>query len=220
MGILKSLDCELNYSDILQLDGCFATAHINYNQSPIFNGMNGKEIARKSRKNSLSTKETIEDVLLNLTSFDGTETNCKKEDQIALWKAYWMEYINAFDKMTDSTPNSIATAFLGRHAIEVGIKYLLLIKTGQIIKQHDLEKLSKKLFEECAVPDDYMKDVPMFCCYYGKYIEGGNVEYFRFPEYNNKQFFAGNRLDIQWLSYNIALVLLKLIHFADLDAEL
>ena len=39
-------------------------------------------------------------------------------------------------------------------------------------------------------------------------------EYFRFPEYKQNHYFAGDFLDIKWLSYNIALIILKLIHFA------
>lgn len=217
MNIFKSFNNELTYNDILQLDGCFATAHINYNQSPIFNGIDGKEIALESRKNSLSAKDRIEDVLKNLRTFDGTEENFKKEDQIVLWKSYWLEYINAFDKLMISSPNSIVTVFIGRHAIEIGIKYLLFIKTGKIVKQHDLDKLCASLFNEYNIQDDYMNDIPLFCNFYSQFIEGGNVEYFRFPEYNGGKFFAGNRLDIKWLSYNFSLVILKLIHFADLE---
>ena len=65
-----------------------------------------------------------------------------------------------------------------------------------------------------------MDGIEPFCKNYCSYIEGGNAEYFRFPQYRQDAYFAGNRLDIEWLSYNFALVLLKLIHFADLDEEL
>lgn len=34
--------------------------------------------------------------------------------------------------------------------------------------------------------------------------------------YSRKRYFAGNRLDIEWLSYNFALILLKLLQFANL----
>lgn len=54
----------------------------------------------------------------------------------------------------------------------------------------------------------------------GKYIEGGNPEYFRYPEYKSSQYFAGNCLDAKWLSYNFALILLKLLHLADLEKEI
>ena len=62
-----------------------------------------------------------------------------------------------------------------------------------------------------------MEYVDRFCELFCQYIEGGNSEYFRYPEFRNNEFFAGNRLDIEWLSYNFAMILLKLIHFAGLD---
>ena len=60
-----------------------------------------------------------------------------------------------------------------------------------------------------------MKYVDDFCIFYSKYIEGGNAEYFRYPEYKGESYFAGNRLDIKWLSYNISLVILKLMKLAE-----
>ena len=69
----------------------------------------------------------------------------------------------------------------------------------------------------------YLEWVVDFCVQYSRYIEGGKVEYFRFPDYgkgSGRRFFAGNRLDIHWLSYNFALILLKLVHYAGLDGEL
>lgn len=56
-----------------------------------------------------------------------------------------------------------------------------------------------------------MGEIPDFCNCYSKMLEGDNVEYFRYPEYSRKRYFAGNRLDIEWLSYNFALILLKLV---------
>ena len=47
-----------------------------------------------------------------------------------------------------------------------------------------------------------------------KMLEGDNVEYFRYPEYSRRTYFAGNQLDIEWLFYNFALILLKLLQFA------
>ena len=220
MNIFKIFENELSYKDILQLDGAFAVAHVNYDKSPIFNGINSKDMAKNSRKNSLSSEEKIEDVLGCLCAFDGTEKNFKEEDRILLWKNYWIEYINAFDKLIDSLPSSVVTIYIGRQAIELGFKYLLLKKTGQIIKKHDLEELSNSLYLEYNINDSYMDGVDFFCKMFCKYIEGGNVEYFRFPEYKENAYFAGNRLDIRWLCYNFALIILKLIHFANLDAEM
>lgn len=56
-----------------------------------------------------------------------------------------------------------------------------------------------------------------FCKMFCEYIEGGYAEYFRFPEYKKQNYFAGNHLDMRWLSYNLALIILKLIHLIDLE---
>ena len=220
MNIFKTFDNELSYKDVLQLDGAFSVAHVNYNKSPIFNRIDSKDMAKNSRKNSLSSVEKIEDVIGCIYAFDGTEKNFKKDDRILLWKNYWMEYINAFDKLIDSLPSSVVTIYVGRQSIEIGLKYLLLIKTGQIDKTHNLEELSNSLYSKYNIRENYMDDVDSFCKMFCKYIEGGNVEYFKFPEYKSNTYFAGNRLDISWLSYNFALIILKLIHFADLEAEI
>ena len=221
MAIFKTLGDELSYKDILQCDGAFSVIHVNYNKSPLFNGTDSRNLAKDSRKNSLSSKENIKNVIECIDSFDGTEKNFKKDDQISLWKNYWTEYINAFDKLQNLLPSSVVTIYVGRQAIEIGFKYLLLKKTGQIknIKTHDLGELSKLFFKEYEINDSYMDWMDVFCEKFCKYIEGGNAEYFRYPEYNKNTYFAGNRLDIGWLSYNFALILLKLIHFADLDDE-
>lgn len=219
MDSFKMLGNKLSYKDILQLDGAFSAAHVNYDKSPIFNGIDSRNLARNSRRNSLSSKDKIEDVIEYIDSFDGTEKNFKNNDRISLWKNYWMEYINAFDKLVDSLPSSVVTIHVGRQAIEIGFKYLVLRKNGQINKTHDLGKLSNLFFTEYEINDSYMDGVDVFCEKFCKYIEGGNVEYFRYPEYEKNTYFAGNRLDIGWLSYNFALIILKLIHFAHLDTE-
>lgn len=220
MNIFKSFKYELSYKDILQLDGAFAVSHINYGRSPIFNGIDSKDIAKNSRKNSLSSEAKIENVIECINFFDGTEKNFKKDDRILLWKNYWLEYINAFDKLIDTLPNSVVTIYIGRQAIEIGFKYLLFVKNGQINKTHDLGELSNLFFTEYEINDSYMNWVNAFCEKFCKYIEGGNVEYFRFPEYKANTYFAGNCLDISWLSYNFALIILKLIHFANLESEM
>lgn len=219
MNIFKTFDEEINYKDIIQLDSAFSVAHINYGKSPIFNKISGKDIANDSRKNSISYKEKVENVSECIYSFNGTEQNLKKKDRILLWENYWLEYINTFDNLIKSLPNSVATAYIGRHAIEIGFKYLLIKKTNQIKNEHDLGILSNLLFTEYNIKDDYMKYVNEFCEIFCKYIEGGNAEYFRYPDYKKNTFFAGNRLDIKWISYNFSLIILKLIHFADLDTK-
>lgn len=199
MSLFESLGKELNYKDILQFDGAFSVAHINYDQSPIFNGIDSKDIARNSRKNGVSLNNKIDDIYGCLHSFDGTEKNYKKEDRIQLWKIYWLEYINAFDRLCGILPDSVVTIYVGRHAIELGFKYLLLKKAGKIETTHDLGELAELVFEEYDIKDNYMNYVDSFCKMFCEYVEGRNAEYFRFPEYKKQTYFAGNRLDMRWL---------------------
>lgn len=219
MNIFKSFGEEHNYKDIIQLDGAFSVTHINYGKSPIFNKTTSKEFANNSRENSISCKEKTENVNEYLYSFNGTEQNIKKNDRILLWENYWLEYINAFDNLIKILPDSVVTAYIGRHAVEIGIKYLLLKRINQIKNEHNLGILSNLLFDEYNIQEDYMEYINEFCEFFCKYIEGGNSEYFRYPDYKKNIFFAGNNLDIKWISYNLSLIILKLIHFAKLEAK-
>lgn len=217
--MFNALGKNMNYEYVIQLDGAYSVTHINTGESPIFNHMESKNIASESRVNSISTNDSIEGVLEKLELFDGTEKNYTESDRIKLWGMYWEEYINAFDKLTEILPDSIVTIYVGRQAIELGIKFLLLKKTGEIDKIHDLSKLIHKLYDLYDINFDYMEFVDSFCDTYSEYIEGNNVEYFRFPEYKNDAFFAGNRLSIRWISFNFALIILKLLHFAELEEK-
>lgn len=214
--IFKAFGEDISYKDCLQLDGAHSVVHINYGESPKFSNVDSKDIAKKSRKDSISSQETVEDVLGCLCSFNGTEKNFKKTDKMQLWEMYWLEYINAFDKLTQILPDSVVTIYVGRHAVEIGLKYLLLKKDSNIPKTHSLKILADSLYEKYKINDNYMDSIVVFCERFCENIEGGNAEYFRFPEYKANEFFAGNRLDIKWLSYNFALIILKLLHFAEL----
>lgn len=220
ISFFKKHKNEMNYEDHLQLDGAFSVAHINYGKSPKFNDVSIKDLNIESINNSLVSGDKIEDVLSYIHSFNGTEKDFNNEDRILLWKLYWIEYINAFDKLIDSLPNSVVTAYVGRQSIEVGFKYLLLKATGEIKKTHDLKILSDLLFKEYSIDEDYMEYVDVFCEKYCQYIEGRHSEYFRYPEYIKNAYFAGNKLDINWLSYNFVLIIMKLIYFAGLEFEL
>ena len=217
--LFSSFGQSLNYTDLLQLDGAFAAAHINYGESPEFNGVRGEKIAFNSGKGSLSAAEHVDDVVACLRSFDGTGTDFKKADREAIWKSYWLEYINAFDKLAASLPKSIATAYVGRQSIEIGFKYLLLIKNETFHKTHDLGELSKEFFVSYSISEQYLEGIESFCENYCSCVEGGYSEFFRFPEYKGSSYFAGNQIDISWLTYNFALILLKLMHFSGLDKE-
>lgn len=107
---------------------------------------------------------------------------------------------------------------MGRQAIEVGFKYLLFKNTYHSPKTHDLGVLSREFLSAYGAGGKYLEYVDDFCVLYCKYLEGGNPEYFRFPEYKSNNYFAGTCLDLKWLCYNFALILLKLIHFDHLDA--
>lgn len=217
MNIFKTLGNEISYKDIIQLDGAFSVAHINYGKSPIFNNINCNDIVKKTKKSEVINKIKEEEVIDNIYSFNGTEKNYNKKERIILWENYWLEYINAFNNLIERLPNSVVTIYVGRHAIEIGLKYLLLKKTGQIKKEHDLGILCDLLYLHYNIEEDYMKYIGLYCKMFSKFIEGENSEYFRFPEYKQNSYFAGNDLDIKWISYNLALIILKLIHFADLE---
>lgn len=214
--LLQSFDDSLDYREMLQVDGAFAVSHINYGKSPRFNGYDARKIACGSRKGSLSSVDHIDDVLGRVSSFNGTESRLEQADKIELWENYWLEYVHAFDALAGLLPESIVTLYIGRQAIELGLKHILLTNGVDPPKTHNLGALAQELFSQLSVEDDYMEWVDVFCDNYCRYIEGEYAEYFRFPQYKNA-YFAGNRLDIKWLSYEIALVLMKLLHYAKLD---
>lgn len=217
MKLFKSFGKEFNYESILQLDGAFYRCHLAYEKEAIFHDTEDNIINSSLREDDGLLLEGTENLYKQVRNFDGTVKYFSKDEQKRIWKKYWMEYNYAFDKLIDILPNSIVTAFVGRQAVELGLKYLLLKKTDNIIKSHNLDELAKAVFAEYVVSDDYMKNIVTFCEYYCTYIEGDNVEYFRYPEYKNDAYFAGNMLDINWLSYNFALVVLKLLHFAGVE---
>lgn len=217
MKLFGSLGNNLSHEDVLQRDGAFAVAHINYGKTPVFNGGGSTNLAQSSRKGSMSTEDEVADVLVALRTFDGTETGLSEPDRIELWRSYWLEYVNTFDRLVVALPKSVATSYVGRHAIELGLKYNLLAQAGAFPAIHSLGALAQKLCAACPGSARYMEHVLEFLEDYSKFIEGGNIEYFRYPDYARGRFFAGNRLDLQWLHYNFALVILKLMHLAGLD---
>ena len=217
-SMFETFGNDINFKHLIQLDGAFSISHIYYGESPKFYGVDARNIAILSRRNKYSSKEKIENVIDNQFVFDGTEKNYCETDIREMWEYFWKEYISVFDQLIKAKPYSIITIYIGRHTIELGFKFLLLCKSGKIKHTHDLGELAKLLFTELDLNCDkytYMKYVDDFCIFYSKYIEGGNSEYFRYPEYKGKSYFAGNRLDIKWLSYNISLVILKLMKLAE-----
>ena len=62
MKPFSSFGGNLRYTDILQLDGAFSVAHINYGKSPEFNGHDERRLAHGSRSTSVSAASKLENV--------------------------------------------------------------------------------------------------------------------------------------------------------------
>ena len=50
MNVFKELGKDLNYKDILQVDGAFSAWHINYGKSLKFNGADSKNILMEQKR--------------------------------------------------------------------------------------------------------------------------------------------------------------------------
>lgn len=219
MKLFSSVGDQLAYQDLLQLDGALFSLHASYGDAPIFNGKSAKSLMHKPESSTLPVSKSINDIVTEAPQSKGTMESVKRNDQVDLWKNYWLEYVNAFDKLVGLLPDSVTTVFVGRQAVELGMKFILFNATGQSPKTHDLGTLSKTMFSQLAITDDYMDKVDAFCKKYCESIEGDNAEYFRYPQYKQDRFFGGTSLSLTWLSYNLSLVLLKLIHYAGLEQE-
>ncbi|WP_304472252.1 hypothetical protein [uncultured Faecalibaculum sp.] len=221
MNIFTAFGTEINYDDILQCDAAISKFHKLYGKSPIFNGVVGNDMFSETNSEELNAN------LVNHKNPETCDYSRKQEkastqqDQIILWKNFWLEYINAFDNLQKILPNSVVTVFIGRQATEIGFKYLLLSNGCSIkkIKTHDLADLSRLFFDICNDKPYYLEWLEEYCTLYCKFIEDGYPEYFRYPEYKNSSRFTGTDLDVSWLSYNFSLILLKLIHFSGLDSN-
>lgn len=219
MSSKKSWKDTIGYNDIIQMDGFFAAAHNNYGKTPLFGNKPGTNIAVNSRKDSISSQRHIDDVLGNIRKFKGTEAGFKGEDKEELWKFFFLEYTNTFFAVTEAMPQSVVTVYLGRQAIELGLKYILIKEGKKLEKTHSIYELAKYVIED-GETENYLSEIKEACYNFENYIEAGNVEYFRYPEYSGQQFWAGNMQDIEWLTYNLAIILIKIIHYAGLDEEL
>lgn len=73
MNIFKTIDEKISYTDIIQLDGAYAVAHMNYGKSPEFNKMSGKDIEKSLSNKGKISKEVIENVVDSINEFKGTE---------------------------------------------------------------------------------------------------------------------------------------------------
>ena len=159
MKLFTALGANINYRDPIQLDGAFPSQHTLYEKNPAFSDITASSPSKK----------------LDLES--------DNRKRLELWKHFWLEYIDSFDALTTARPDSVATAYLGGHAVELGFKYLLLAKTNSFIRTHDLAALAKEVNNEYGPLPTYCDWIVDFCTLYQTYVEEGHIEYFRYPEY-------------------------------------
>lgn len=198
MKLFSALGANIDHQDPIQLDGAFSSQHALYERGPVFSDTTASSLSKK----------------LDLES--------DNRKRLELWKHFWLEYIDSFDALTAVRPDSVATAYLGGHAVELGFKYLMLAKTNSTIRTHDLGALAKAVEDEYDPIPSYYDWVVDFCTLYQKHVKEGHIEYFRYPEYGHTtpdSLFKGMRLDIRWISYNLALITLKLLHLAGIESE-
>lgn len=218
MGIIDKFENKEPYHtiDCIQLDAAFEKFHRNYDQNPLFNGKKLSDFNFNILKNEfIIHKKNFED-----DSYRGTTKRYSKKDKLELWKCYFDEYINSFNKMTEVLPKSIVTVYIGRHAIELGLKYLIIKKSNVVKKEHNLGILAKEvscLYNLDDLKDNNLESFESFCSFYCNNIEGNNTEYFKYPEYKSLNIFNGNHLDIEWLSYNFAIIILKIKYIDNLN---
>lgn len=194
------------YKDILQIDGAFAEAHLFYHKTPVFDGVNATSIVEGLDENRIINEIDSKSTRNNFDRFRGTFEEYNVSERLELWKSYFKEYANAFNKLIYLLPKSVVTVFVARQTVEIGMKYLLLCKNEKISKTHDLKQLVTELFNSYEIQNNeqytYMEWVDAFLINYSIYIENEFPEYFRYPEYN-KKCFGGICYDIEWLIYNL-----------------
>lgn len=196
MELFSALGANIDHRNLIQLDGTSPSQHALYERSPVFSDTTTSSLSRK----------------LDLESDD--------RKRLELWKHFWLEYIDSFDTLATVRPDSVATAYLGGHAVELGFKYLLLAKTNSFIRTHNLGVLAEKVNNAYSPLPAYCDWIVDFCTLYQKRVEEGHIEYFRYPEYGGAEgssLFKGMKLDIHWISYNLALITLKLLHLAGIE---
>lgn len=197
MELFTALGANIDHRDPIQLDGTFPSQHALYEGSPVFSNITASSLSKK----------------LDLESDD--------RKRLELWKHFWLEYIDSFDALATARPDSVATAYLGGHAVELGLKYLLLAKTNSFIRTHDLGVLAKEVNSKYSPLPTYCDWIVDFCTLYQTYVEEVHIECFRYPEYGGAAdgpLFKGMKLDIRWISYNLALITLKLLHLAGVES--
>lgn len=79
MNLFKKYGSNISYKDILEADGAYATCHVNYGKSPVFNGISGRDIVKDTPEHV-----SLDDILNHrsfLSSVSDIESNVKREDR-------------------------------------------------------------------------------------------------------------------------------------------
>lgn len=222
MRLFEVLDEKMSHSDTIQVDGAFAIVHVRNDVTSELHEANAGAGSAQSGSLEMGSAEYAGTFCASTGSFVGTKSELSMEERLDLWRRYWYEYISAFDTLTRALPDSVATAYMGGHAVELGFKYVLLAKSGSVERTHSLGRLSELVIRRFANKEKYLDWVVEFCESYELYLKGGHFEYFRYPEYGKgvaSEYYAGSCFDVSWISYNLALITLKLLHLSGLDVE-
>ena len=86
------------YKDILQIDGAFAEAHLFYHKTPVFDGVNATSIVEGLDENRIINEIDSKSTRNNFDRFRGTFEEYNVSERLELWKRYFKEYANAFNK--------------------------------------------------------------------------------------------------------------------------
>ena len=205
--MFEGLGENLTYKSGIQMDGVFPACHALYGKHPLFNG---KELCVRHEKKVLNAN--CSNIAEEARKYNDIDKNYNKDELVYMWKEFWMEYVNSFDILSRSHPKSIVTSYIARHAVELGFKYLLLKENDEYERTHKLGELAKKFVSNSKGDTSYMENVVEFCEGYDKYIEGDCSEFLRYPEYKDG-YFGGNDLDLEWLSFNLAIIILQQIKY-------
>lgn len=178
MRLFEVLDEKMSHSDTIQVDGAFAIAHVRNDMTSELHEANTGAGSAQSGSLEMGSAEYVGTFHASITSFVGTKSGLSMEERLDLWRRYWFEYISAFDTLTRALPDSVATAYMGGHAVELGFKYVLLAKNGSVERTHSLGRLSELVIRRFANKEKYLDWMVEFCESYELYLEGGPFRIF------------------------------------------
>ena len=125
---------DINFKDLIQLDGAFSISHIYYGESPKFYGVDARNIAILSRRNKYSSKEKIENVIDN------------HKDMRVVKNLY-----EAYDMSFKLNPYSINDLFFAQKMILSGFT----IESAEF-REDKVENNDSVIFDSNAIPSRFI----------------------------------------------------------------